>query len=72
MGLRLQVHEGGSSLCGSQCEKHHSLLCSFHPASDQLKAGRAVGPECTVRGRDGGRADEEADECESEMVEGDC
>lgn len=41
----------------------------FHlPATNKKPAG-SVGAECTVRGKHGGRADEETDKCEGETVE---
>lgn len=59
VGLRLQVHEGGSIFCGPKCKSttHSSApFCCQRPIKRQI--------EHTERGRDGGRADEEEEECE--------
>lgn len=55
VGLRLQVHEGGSSQAhNARAPLNSSAPFSFQPPAANKKQAEPSGPECTVRGRDRG------------------
>lgn len=55
VGLRLQVHEGGSSQAhNTRAPLNSSAPFSFQPPAANNKQAEPPGRECTVRGRDRG------------------